>query len=233
MFKIKKTSEITSKRFTALIVGESGVGKTSLIKTLPEPQSKILIVSAEDGLLCLKGSDIDVFDVDAEKPIDSLGILWTELQKQESKKKYSYIYIDSITEIANLLLTELKKDPYYGQKANALQMWGKLSERIVEFVKAFHRMSDYSVIFTCLNKHEKNGLEMVEVLDIPGGASDKMKPIFDLVLAYRIFTEENGDKHRKLVTDFAESRLAKDRSGALDAYENADLSVIINKVLGA
>lgn len=231
MLKIKKTTELTSRRFTALVVGESGVGKTSLVKTLPEPHSKVLIVSAEAGLLCLKGSEFDVYEL-GEKTYDSLGLLWQELQKPEMKAKYSYIYLDSITEISNMLLTELKSDSYYGQKANALQMYGKLAERIVDFVKAFQKCPHYSVIFTCLNKFEKNGLEMVEVFDIPGSASDKVKPIFDLVLAYKIYTDDDGNKHRKLVTDHAESRLAKDRSGSLEAYEEADLSVIINKVLG-
>jgi hypothetical protein len=44
------------------------------------------------------------------------------------------------------------------------------------------------------------------------------------------YKDEDGT-HRMLVTDTAESPLAKDRSGKLDAYEKADLSVIINKII--
>ena len=74
---------------------------------------------------------------------------------------------------------------------------------------------------------------MVDVFNLPGSQlKSNLKAFFDLVLHYNIFVDEEGNKHRKLITDAAESVLAKDRSGSLEAYEEADLSVIINKVLG-
>jgi hypothetical protein len=40
------------QRFTALIIGEAGIGKTSLIRTIPDDE-KACIISAESGLLCI------------------------------------------------------------------------------------------------------------------------------------------------------------------------------------
>lgn len=232
MIQIKKTGQIATKRFVALVVGPSGIGKTSLVRTLPEPEDAILLISAESGLACLDGTNIDVIEVDPKGPTKSLEEIYEFLQLDEAKKKYKFIFIDSLTEIAQLIVAELKKDPHYGQPKNALAMWGKYSELMTMIVKSYRDMSDYSVIFTCLDAVEKDGLEKIESFNIQGtGIKNSLKAWYDLVLFYKVYTDENGEKHRKLVTDISEAPLAKDRTGKLEAFEEADLSVIINKIV--
>lgn len=232
MIQIKKTGQIATKRFVALVVGPSGIGKTSLVRTLPQPEDAILLISAESGLACLDGTNIDVIEVDPKEPTKSLEEIYEFLQSDEAKKKYKFIFIDSLTEIAQLIVAELKKDPHYGQPKNALAMWGKYSELMTMIVKSYRDMSDYSVIFTCLDAVEKDGLEKIESFNIQGtGIKNSLKAWYDLVLFYKVYTDENGEKHRKLVTDISEAPLAKDRTGKLEAFEEADLSVIINKIV--
>lgn len=231
MIKIKKTGQIATKRFVALIVGESGIGKTSLVKTLPEPEEAILLISAESGLACLDGTNIDVVEVDPNNTTGSLESIYDYLQSDEAKKKYKYVFIDSLTEIGQLIVAELKKDPHFGQPKNALQLWGKYTELMTMICKSYRDMSDYSVIFTCLNAVEKDGLEKFESFNLQGSSiKNSIKAWYDLVLFYKVYKDEDGT-HRMLVTDTAESPLAKDRSGKLEAYEKADLSVIINKII--
>jgi hypothetical protein len=231
MITIKKTGEIASKRFVALVVGPSGIGKTSLARTLPAPESKILIISAESGLLCLAGTNIDVIEINPDSPMESIEEIYDALSTDEYKKKYDYLFIDSLTEIAQLIVSHLKKDPHYGQAKNALPLWGKYGELMTTIVKSYRDMSEYSVIFTCLDAVQKDGLEKIESFNLPGNqVKDNIKSWFDLVLFYKVYTDEEGNHIRKLVTDIAEAPLAKDRSGKLDAYENADLSEIINKI---
>ena len=231
MIKIKKTGQIATKRFVALIVGESGIGKTSLVKTLPEPEDAILLISAESGLACLDGTNIDVVEVDPNNTTGSLESIYDYLQSDEAKAKYKYVFIDSLTEIGQLIVAELKKDPHFGQPKNALQLWGKYTELMTMICKSYRDMSDYSVIFTCLNAVEKDGLEKFESFNLQGSSiKNSIKAWYDLVLFYKVYKDEDGT-HRMLVTDTAESPLAKDRSGKLDAYEKADLSVIINKII--
>lgn len=232
MIQIKKTGQIATKRFVALVVGPSGIGKTSLVRTLPEPEDAILLISAESGLACLDGTNIDVIEVDPKEPTKSLEEIYEFLQSDEAKKKYKFIFIDSLTEIAQLIVAELKKDPHYGQPKNALALWGKYSELMTMIIKSYRDMSDYSVIFTCLDAVEKDGLEKIESFNIQGtGIKNSLKAWYDLVLFYKVYTDENGEKHRKLVTDISEAPLAKDRTGKLEAFEEADLSVIINKIV--
>jgi hypothetical protein len=240
--KIQSTKDLSNERFVALVVGESGIGKTSLAKTLPDHR-KVLIVSAESGLLCLQGTEIDVVVVDKYHPYKSpkdkkddgtysLTEIYLKLMTAEYKKKYDFIYIDSITEIGEMLLTELKNDPVIQASKNGYEIWNKYSERMTGLVKGFRDLSPYSVVFTCLNELEKDGLEMTEDFKLPmAGVRNSLKAWFDLVLKYEVFEHEDK-KFRKLITDTTVSRLAKDRSGKLKAYEEADLSKIITKVLG-
>lgn len=232
MITIKKTGEIATKRFVALVVGPSGIGKTSLVRTLPEPEDHILLISAESGLACLDGTDIDVVEVDPSSPTKSLEEIYDFLQSDEAKAKYKYVFVDSLTEIGQLVVAELKKDQHYGQPKNALALWGKYSELMTMIIKSYRDMSNYSVIFTCLDAVEKDGLEKFESFNIQGSSiKNSIKAWFDLVLFYKVYKDEEGS-HRKLVTDIAEAPLSKDRTGKLDSYENADLSAIINKIKG-
>ena len=56
MLKRSLKDAIESRATKYLVYGGSGVGKTTLIASLP---GKILILSAESGLLSLSGADID------------------------------------------------------------------------------------------------------------------------------------------------------------------------------
>ena len=58
---ITNTNDTTNKNIYALIVGSSGVGKTSLAKSLNHDET--LILSAESGLLSIADANIDVIEI--------------------------------------------------------------------------------------------------------------------------------------------------------------------------
>lgn len=230
--KFKSTKDVSSERFVSLVVGPSGIGKTSLARTLPEPHEKTLIISAESGLLCLSGTDIPVFEVNPESPWESLTEVFEFLSTNEAKKKFSFLFIDSLTEIAQLILSELRKDPKLSDAKNGFLLWGQYADRMTKIIKIFRDFKPYSVIFTCLSTVEKDGLNLIDDFSMPGqSVKENLKAYFDLVLHYQVFTDDEGGKHRKLITDMEISRLAKDRSGLLDTYEDASLETIINKII--
>jgi phage nucleotide-binding protein len=230
--KITKTGELASRRIAMLIVGPSGVGKTSLIKTFPEPSSQTLMISFEGGTACLAGTDFDVIESDNSKPIEFMEEVYNALCSDEYKKKYKNIFIDSLTEMGQVVLAQLKKDPHYGQSKNALQMYGKYNDIMTMIIKSFRDMSDYNVVFTCLDAVEKDGLEKIESVNIPGsGVKNGIRAWFDIVVFYKIFKDEEGNVYRKLITSPEESPLAKDRTSKLEQFEDADLSAIINKII--
>lgn len=232
MLTIKKTGDLATRRIAMLVIGSAGVGKTSLIKTFPEPSSQTLMISFEGGTACLDGTDFDVVESDNNDPIGFMGKVYEALSSDEYKNKYKNIFIDSLTEMGQVILAQLKKDPHLGQAKNALQMYGRYNDLMTMIIKSFRDMSDYNVVFTCLDAVDKDGLEKIESVNIPGSSvKSSIRAWFDIVVFYKIFKDEDGNVHRKLITNTEDSPLAKDRTGKLDHYEDANLSSIINKVL--
>jgi len=231
--KITKTGTIATKRVAVLVVGTAGAGKTSLIRTLPAPDSEILMVSFEGGTACLDGTNYDVIEADLKNPIVFMEELYEALTSDAYKKKYKYIFIDSLTEIGQSVISFLKKDPHYGQAKNTLQLYGKYAEIMTTIIKSYRDMTDYSIIFTCLDSIDRDGLDKIESINVPGTSiKNGLRGWFDIVLSYKLYKDEEGNTIRKLVSDVGESPIAKDRTSKLDAFEDPDLSVIIKKVLG-
>lgn len=223
----KSTKEVSTSRFIAVIVGESGVGKTSQCRHLPEKET--LIISAEAGLLCLHGTDYAVHEV---KTSDDLYEIYEYLTNDEPPK-FKYVFIDSLTEIMKIILEEKKADPKYADPKFLRNMYGDYGEDGLKLIKVFRDLTKYSVIFSCLCDFEKVGMEMVEQYNIPGNMINKdLKSLFDLVLHMKSYTDEAGENKRVFLTNQSMSRLAKDRSGKLEEVEDARLDLVIRKVLG-
>ena len=87
----KRTSQIMNNGITVLVYGQSGVGKTTLIKTLP---GKVLILSAEAGLLSLRDTDIEYVDIHA---MDDLTEAYSYILSNINE--YNCIVLDSLSEI--------------------------------------------------------------------------------------------------------------------------------------
>ena len=64
--KIKTTKGASTTFLDILVYGQSGVGKTRAISTLP---GKVLILSAEEGTLSLSDFDIDMVEVKTYKDV--------------------------------------------------------------------------------------------------------------------------------------------------------------------
>ncbi len=223
---IKSTKTISNSRFVALVVGESGVGKTSQARFLPERET--LILSAEAGLLCLQGTEIDVWEI---KTLDDLYKCYEFLT--EEPPKYKYVFIDSLTELSTIVLRNLKDDPQYKEAKMILKMYGDYNDRMDRLIRAFRDLTQYSVIFTCLSEKVKDELALVDDFNIEGNkCKSNLKSIFDLVLHLAMYRDGDQTK-RVFLTSVENSRLAKDRSGKLDHVEEANIGTIITKVLGA
>lgn len=226
--QLSSLEDIVSERVVALIVGRSGAGKTSLAKDLPEDRT--LIISVESGLLALKKYKLKT-KVKEIKTMKDLKDVYLFLSQDETKKQFDNVFIDSITELGEVLLAELKTSKEYLDPKMALKMYGQYNDDFTAFVKAVRDMKPYSIFFTCLNSYEKDGLQMVEEFNFPGAkVKANIKAWFDLVMKYEIF-EADGIKHRMLITDDSINPLAKDRSGMLDQYEKANLQAIKEKIL--
>lgn len=199
-----------------LVHGPSGAGKTRLSATLP---GRAVIFSAEAGLLSLRGSDIDVITING---IDDLRAAIGWLREHP---EYEWVVVDSLSEIAEQVLgEELKKTPD-GRKA-----YGELSAIMMRVFRALRDL-DRNVYMTCkTDKTEVDG-RIMWAPSMPGRQlSQSITYMFDEVFFLRVTTAEDGSIVRMLQTQTDGYHDAKDRSGALEQFEPADLKQITNKI---
>jgi phage nucleotide-binding protein len=219
--QLKKTGSLPASGVKLLVYGQAGAGKTSLIKTLPQP----IVLSAEGGLLSIQDADLPYIEINS---MDDLREAWVWLGTAEGMG-YQSVALDSISEIAEVVLnTEKKatKDPR--------QAYGAMQEQMADIIRAFRDLPGRHVLMTA--KLEKSQDEMARILyapSMPGNKTGQSLPyFFDEVLALRVERDADGNTQRALMCDGDGSWLAKDRSGKLDAWEAPDLGAIIAKIGG-
>ena len=81
----------------ALVYGRSEAGKTYMARTAPAP----IILSAESGLLSLRDVNLPVIEVDS---VAKLADIHKWLLSSHEAKQFYTVYIDSISEIAEVVL---------------------------------------------------------------------------------------------------------------------------------
>lgn len=222
---IKNTKDIKQKKLKIISWGGTGTGKTYALRTLPKYINPF-IVEAEGGLLSVtQGENPRTFDYYEMKKENVLQQCTELLKFIVADTKYNLIFVDSITEIFDNILLEIK--PRHTSKEN-FKMWGEYKDVVTLFAKTF-RDIDKHVIFTCGEKVEYNKDEIKSFdLLLQGSISDNIAYYFDEV--FYNFVNNQG-KH-KMLTQKQNNVLAKDRSGQLAIYEDPDYSVIFEKILG-
>lgn len=153
------------------------------------------------------------------------------MASSEEAAQFSWICLDSISEIAEVVLNNAKKtvkDPR--------QAYGQLAEQMTDLLRAFRDLPGRNVYFSCKQeraKDEQTGA-MLYFPSMPGNAlKSGVSYFFDEVMALRVEKDADGNPTRWLQTNRDFNYEAKDRSGTLDMFEPADLSTIAAKIRGA
>lgn len=221
--QITTTEGIGTDKVKILIYGGSSMGKTTLLGGL---KGKTLIISAEAGLLVLRDKKMDVAEV---KNLDDFKEVFIGLK--DGTLKYDNVAIDSLTEVADMLIDELSADEYYGNPSNAFVLWKEYSNQLSKIVKAFRNLP-VNVIFTALEDSlEENGM-IVKTANIQGkSVKSKLMSLFDEF--YRLHSDKEGN--RFLSTTSTNIYQAKSRAGVFEKEipvpEGADvLGDILEKI---
>ena len=219
---IKTTGSLAANGVKVLVYGQAGAGKTSLVKTLPNP----IVLSAEGGLLSIQDADLPYIEI---SDMDTLKEAYTWLAESDEAKAYQSVALDSISEIAEVVLTAEKK-----ATKDPRQAYGAMQEQMADIIRAFRDLPGRHVYMSA--KLEKTQDEMGRVLyapSMPGNKTGQALPyFFDEVLALRVEKDSEGVTQRALMCDSDGLWLAKDRSGKLEAWEAPDLGAIIAKMQG-
>lgn len=230
---LKPITTESTDRLCALVLGESGIGKTSLLRTIPEDH-RVCALSAESGLLCVrdlvKSGRVEGFEISSIQDMtDAYNFLASD---KEAKARYQWVFIDSLTEIAGRCVEAMKKK--YPSRSDSFPMWGEYGDTMTALIKGFRDLKDYNVVFTCLPQVEKDEVNRRYYAPAIAGSSlkERLVSYFDLVMFFCKITQD-GQDHRVFVTEEWERRPAKDRSGVLAApFEEPHLGNIFNKIMG-
>jgi len=216
---LKRTGGLSASGVKLLVYGQAGAGKTTLIKTLPD----VVVLSAEGGLLSIQDADLPYLEITSMEDL-------REAYSWVMESDFKSIALDSISEIAEVCLSAEKKNNKDPRAA-----YGSMQEQMADIIRAFRDVPGRHVLMTA--KLEKTQDEMGRVLyspSMPGNKTGQALPyFFDEVLALRVEKDAEGNTQRGLMCDSDGLWLAKDRSGKLEPWEDADLGKIIAKIGGA
>ncbi len=219
MIKLTTTREI--KPFVnTCIYGESGVGKTQLCSTVDAP----LIISAEGGLLTLHNKDIPVFEIHGKKECNEV---YDWLAGSNESSQYKTICIDSLSEIAEVLLAEEKANT-----KDARQAYGVMNDEMAILIRGFRDIKK-DVYFTCKQKRLVNDTTQAVnfIPSVPGNSLLQSLPyFFDELFVMRIGVLEDGSSYRFIQTVKDRQYEAKDRSGSLKPVIEPHLGKIIDTI---
>lgn len=208
-----------------LVHGPAGIGKTVLGATTG---CETLIISAESGLLSIKGAP-DYIKVTIINTIEDLKAVYQSALDGEFEA-FKWLVLDSISEIAEVLLSDEKKS-----QADPRAAYGNLQDEIAKIIRGFRDIPKFNVMMTCKQQRftdDHTGIT-IYIPMLPGKALPQQVPYwFDEVFAMRTVADEEGIEVRMLQTDRDYSYDAKDRSGLLDKFEKPSLKAIYQKIYG-
>lgn len=221
MIKIVSTNSFKSNGVKVLVYGDAGAGKTVLCSTVPAP----IILSAEAGLLSLRRCNLPVIEV---KTVADLTEVYDWLCSSQEAKQFQTVCIDSISEVAEVVLANAKglvKDPR--------QAYGELIDKMTMVIRSYRDLPGRNVYMSA--KQEPNKDEMSGITRwgpaMPGAKMAVQLPFFfDEVFRLGIGKDATGKPFRFLQTQPDLQFQAKDRSGSLAAVEPPDLGYIFKRI---
>lgn len=244
---------------TALL-GKAGIGKTTLLKTLPEAST--LFVDLEAGDLAVKAwrgdcvrpatwpefRDLAVFLAGPNRalPADSA---FSEAHYQAvcerygdpaQLDKYTTYFVDSLTVLSRLAMVWAKTQPQAFSertgKPDSRGAYGLLGQEMVTALTHLQHARGKNVVFVAILDEKVDDFNRrIFVPQIEGSKTASELPgIVDEVITLAEIKAEDGSSFRAFVCQTVNpyGLPAKDRSGRLDLLEPPDLGALIAKCTG-
>jgi len=230
---LKPASQIAANMgIKSIIYGPPGSAKTPMVLTAPRP----VLCAIEPGLKSIRNSNIPTWEAYTMPKILEF-FEW--IKKSNEIKNFDTIYIDSISQGAEVALMDAKTKSRDGRKH-----YGILSEQVMEWANdLFYMPQKHIVLLAKEASREKNvftvenGIpKQVQVFEkipyFPGqDLNTKIPHLYDEILYACKTTIPRIGEVRAIRTRETETILARDRSGMLDEYEPQDLTALFNKAM--
>lgn len=227
--KIQTVDEsIESNGIKMLTYGLLGSGKTRLCATPAAHGEPVLIVNVEGGLLSLKNLPPEQKKNISVAEVRSFGQMEEVYEHLIQEHRYSWVCVDSISEVAEVVLANEKATQNDGRAA-----YGNLADIMMGMLRAFRDLPNYNVMMSAKMTRftdEITNRTMYWPL-MPGKTlTNGIGYLFDQVCALRVEEDEDGEKTRWLQTSRDIQYEAKDRSDVLEMFEPPDLYLIEQKI---
>lgn len=220
--KIQYTDDAKSfQGVKCCVYGRSGTGKTRLAATGPRP----FIFSAENGLLSLRKVKVPYSIIKTYKDLEEARD-WA--LKSAEARNYDTLSLDSVSEIAEVLLADEKEKTKDPRKA-----YGELSGKVQDVLRDFRDMPQKHVLFIAKEEaYDVNGMKTSRP-SFPGQQLGQAMPYFFDEVFHLIQYQDQQTKEFAAALKCRTDQLseAKDRSGALEPWEPANLTHIFNKIM--
>lgn len=247
---LSKSNQAENKLIRLLMHGDSGIGKTTAITTLPHETT--LVVLAEPKALPLADFAFDCITVKSwEDCTELLAMLKAPATKEFNPAKYKTVVFDSLTAISDLLKVQITNtdrrellmarskgardtpDNIYEDQLS-MEDYGLYRTRIMNFVRDANSLPMH-VVFTALSlwREDKETGEKIRLPDLQGKAAVEIGRLFDFVfyMCEKSKTVEGAITHARVFqTDKAKGIAAKG-SPKLAQYVLPNLSDVFRDLL--
>lgn len=142
--KIMKAIDIKAEKLSVMIYGAPGMGKTTLLGTLP---GRTLIIDVDKGTSVLAGSK----EVDVVRIGENIGEIPSILKELQEKCEYENVCLDSVSELERAMLA------YFGRTGNnrgvpGLQDYQRVDYYIIDWCRQMRSLA-CNVILTAWEKY--------------------------------------------------------------------------------
>lgn len=239
----------------ALLHGDSGVGKTTSLGTLPVDST--LIVSVERGLMPLRHEPYHTVTAKSWGHLRELAQVFTDSRRAddgsltltfegEEVAGIKILAIDSLSEINEICkrhIIQVERRALISERTDGhtdrvrgvyddlmtVEDWNVLRTKMTGFVSAINHLPVHT-IFTSLSdwKEDKKTGSVMRTPALNGKMALDCAAYFDLVM----YMKSNDAGERVWQTSNTGAILAKDASAALEMYEETDWPSVFGKILG-
>lgn len=221
---IIRPSDTVKGTVNVAVMGLAGVGKTSLLRTVPD-LSRTLVLSAEAGLLSVADLDVAVAEI---RTVDNMREAVAFLRGADGSDRFDLVFVDSLSEIGEICLSEMKRAHKDGRAA-----YGETSETMTKIIKALRDLPKTVVLTSKAERSETEDGALVYTPALPGRKLAQSLPyLLDEVFAMHSAPDDSGEIQRWFQTRRDRNWDAKDRSGKLEAVEPANIAHILGKIAG-
>lgn len=195
--EIQCTSDLNNEKCLSILVyGAAGAGKTALASTCDNP----IIINAEDGLQTISDKKIPYINVSS---FDEFKQALSIIKKNAPDKGYKTIFIDSLSQITEMLF-EIKKKTCLNKvgEPDTLTAYREVGEEMREVINIWFKkhLSDFNIVCTAkLNKEKDETEKMLFSPMFIGRATGLESPhSFDALLAIK---KDNGKRYLMTESD--------------------------------